>query len=45
MARVLDEPSFARRARTLQDEMAAMPFADETPEELIGLRSKSTALV
>lgn len=45
VARVLDEPSFARGARTLQDETAAMPSADETLEELIGLRSKSTALV
>jgi hypothetical protein len=45
VARVLDEPSFARGARTLQDEMAATPSADETLEELIGLRSNSTALV
>jgi hypothetical protein len=44
VALVLDEPSFARAARRLRDEIEAMPTADETLE-LIGLRSKPIALV
>jgi hypothetical protein len=45
VARGLDEPSFARAARRLRDEIEAMPTADEALEELIGLRSKPIALV
>jgi len=43
--KVLDDPSYRRAAGTLQQEIAAMPSADETLDSLIELRSRRIALV